>query len=118
MRVLVGCEESGKVRDAFDLRGHEAWSNDLVPCRTGGRHLQMCVTKAIKEYGPWDIIILHPDCTAMSLSLAIVGMDEVCHTIRKGLMPWFGQETYGTWQNNILASGALWKTLQVSSGNT
>ena len=67
-RVLVGCEESGKVRDAFLKRGHDAWSNDLQPARNGGPHIQRCVTKAIRFYGPWDIIILHPECTALSLS--------------------------------------------------
>ena len=68
MRVLIGCEESGVVRDAFLARGHNAWSNDLEPARHGGPHLQMCVTKAITDHGPWDVIILHPDCSALSLS--------------------------------------------------
>lgn len=68
MRVLVGCEESGKVRDAFEKLGHDAWSNDLIPARNGGNHLMMDVRYAITEYGPWDIIILFPECTAMCLS--------------------------------------------------
>lgn len=68
MRVLVGCEESGTVRDAFAARGHDAWSNDLIPARSGGKHLQMCVKEAITQHGPWDIIILHPDCTAMTVA--------------------------------------------------
>ena len=68
MRVLVGCEESGKVRDAFAALGHDAWSNDIIPARNGGKHLQMCVTKAIVEYGNWDLIILHPDCTKIAVS--------------------------------------------------
>lgn len=68
MRVLIGCEESGKVRDAFIRHGHDAWSNDLIPARNGGPHLQMCVMEAIENYGPWDIIILHPECSKMSLS--------------------------------------------------
>lgn len=68
MRVLVGCEESGKVRSAFAKRGHDAWSNDLLPARDGGPHLQMDVIEAIVKHGPWDIIILHPDCTTLSLS--------------------------------------------------
>lgn len=68
MRVLVGCEESGTVRDAFAARGHDAWSNDLIPARNGGKHLQKCVKKAIVEDGPWDIIILHPDCTALTVA--------------------------------------------------
>lgn len=68
MRVLVGCEESGKVRDAFAARGHDAWSCDLIPSRNGGNHLQKCVKKAIAEDGIWDIIILHPDCTKLAVS--------------------------------------------------
>lgn len=67
MRVLVGCEESGTVRDAFEKRGHDAWSNDLIPARNGGKHLQKCVKKAIVEDGPWDLIILHYECTEMAV---------------------------------------------------
>ena len=68
MRVLVGCEESGKVRDAFIAKGHEAYSCDLVAARSGGPHLQGDVLKWIVELSPWDLIILHPPCTALSLS--------------------------------------------------
>jgi len=68
MRVLIGCEESGKIRDVWLAAGHDAWSNDLIPARNGGPHLQKDVKRAIVEDGPWDIIILHPDCTKMSLS--------------------------------------------------
>ena len=68
MRVLIGCEESGVVRDAFEKRGHDAWSNDLIPARNGGKHLQKCVKRAIVEDGPWDVIILHPDCTKVTVS--------------------------------------------------
>lgn len=69
MRVLIGCEESATVRDAFIREGHDAWSCDLVETRGDKtKHFQMCVLKAIKEHGPWDIIILHPDCTAMAIS--------------------------------------------------
>lgn len=67
MRVLVGCEESGKVRNAFEKRGHDAWSNDLIAARNGGKHLQMCVTKAINSRS-WDLIIMHPDCTALTVA--------------------------------------------------
>jgi hypothetical protein len=68
MRVLVGCEESGKVRDAFLKRGFDAWSNDFEPARNGGPHLQKCVKRAIIEDGPWDIIILHYSCTMTAVS--------------------------------------------------
>lgn len=67
MRVLVGCEESGKVRDAFIRRGHQAYSNDLIPPRNNGPHLQMDVIDAI-SFGGWDLIILHPDCTKIAVS--------------------------------------------------
>lgn len=68
MRVLIGCEESGKVRDAFAKLGHDAWSCDLVPARNGGKHLQCDVFEAIKMHGYWDLIILHPPCTALAVS--------------------------------------------------
>lgn len=76
MRVLVGCEESGKVRDAFAKLGHDAWSNDIIPARNGGNHMEMDVMKAIYN-GLWDIIILHPPCTALSLSLETDGMGKI-----------------------------------------
>lgn len=69
MRVLVGCEESGKVRDAFLARGHDAWSNDLIESRSGNkRHFQMDVREAIIRFAPWDLIILHYDCTKTAVS--------------------------------------------------
>lgn len=69
MRVLVACECSGRVRRAFRGRGHDAWSNDLEPSWDWSPyHLQMDCRVAIADHGPWDLIILHPDCTAMALS--------------------------------------------------
>lgn len=89
MRVLIGCEESGKVRDAFLKRGHDAWSNDIIPSRGGGQHLQMCVTEAITKHGPWDIIILHPECTALSLSgNRWYGNGMPHNTARKAAIQW------------------------------
>jgi len=68
MRLLVACEESGVVRDAFAALGWDAWSNDLQPARRGGQHLQKDCVAAMVEDGPWDIIIFHPPCTALSVS--------------------------------------------------
>lgn len=68
MRVLVGCEESGVVRDAFAALGYDAWSCDLLPTRRTGNHLQIDIVRAILDHGPWDIIILHPPCTALAVS--------------------------------------------------
>lgn len=92
MRVLVGCEESGVVRDAFLRRGHNAWSNDLVPARNGGPHLQMDVMQAVPL--GWDIIILHPDCTAMAVSgNRTYGRNKPDHWERIAQVEW----TMGLW---------------------
>jgi hypothetical protein len=66
MRVLVGCEYSGTVRDAFLRRGHDAVSCDLLPTESPGPHYQGDVLDIINE--PWDLVILHPDCTYLTCS--------------------------------------------------
>lgn len=68
MRVLIGCEESQKVCQAFRLAGHNAYSCDLQPTRGNPRyHYQQDIMEVIMD-GKWDLIILHPDCTAMAVS--------------------------------------------------
>lgn len=67
MRILVGCEESQAITKAFRKRGHEAYSCDLKDC-SGGHpewHIKGDVMDAIQDF--WDLIILHPDCTAMAV---------------------------------------------------
>lgn len=66
MKVLVGCEESGVVRDAFIALGHDAISCDLEPARNGLPHYRGDVFDVI-DY-PWDLAILHPPCTHTSVS--------------------------------------------------
>lgn len=67
MKVLVGCEFSGTVRDAFLERGHDAWSCDLLPSDSlPERHLQCDIEEAL-EQGPWDLSIIHIPCTAMGV---------------------------------------------------
>jgi hypothetical protein len=61
MRVLVACEFSGIVRDAFGLRGHDALSCDLLPTERPGPHAQHDVRELLGE--PWDLIVAHPPCT-------------------------------------------------------
>jgi len=69
MRVLITHEESGIVREAFRRRGHDAWSNDLIPARDESPyHLQMCAIEAVTKHGPWDIIISHIECTEMTVA--------------------------------------------------
>ena len=66
MRVLVACEYSGRVRDAFIAKGHEAMSCDLLPTEAVGPHYQGDV-RDVLDY-PWDLMIAHPPCTDLSVS--------------------------------------------------
>lgn len=66
MRVLVGCEESGIVRDAFIAKGHDAMSCDLFPTAKPGPHYQGDIFDVI-DY-PWDLAVFHPPCTHTSCS--------------------------------------------------
>lgn len=66
MKVLVACEFSGIVREAFRNRGHDAWSCDLLPSEQDGQHLQMDVYLAIVSQC-WDLIMMHLPCTAIAL---------------------------------------------------
>ena len=66
MRVLVACEYSGVVRDAFIARGHDAMSCDLLPTDAIGPHYQGDVFDVIND--GWDLMIAHPPCTYLSVS--------------------------------------------------
>jgi len=67
MRVLVACECSGRVREAFRRRGHDAWSCDLKPAEDGSPyHIQGDVTPLLDE--EWDLLIAHPVCTRLANS--------------------------------------------------
>jgi hypothetical protein len=66
MRVLVACEYSGTVRDAFRARGHDAMSCDLLPTERPGPHHQGSVLD-ILDAG-WDLMIAHPPCTHLAVS--------------------------------------------------
>lgn len=87
MRVLVACEFSGVVREAFRARGHDAWSCDLLPAEDGSEyHIQGDAITAVHgtpiKYGwaphvglfatnssrPWDMMICHPPCTHLAVS--------------------------------------------------
>ena len=64
MRVLVACEYSGIVREAFAARGHDAWSCDLLPTdQPSDKHIQGDVLEVINQ--GWDLIIAHPPCTCL-----------------------------------------------------
>jgi len=66
VRVLVACEYSGAVRDAFTKGGHDAMSCDLLPTETEGPHYQGDVRDVLNY--PWDLMVAHPPCTHLSVS--------------------------------------------------
>ena len=66
MRVLVACEYSGRVRDAFLRRGHDAMSCDLLPTEVPGPHYQGPVEDVLCD--GWDLMIAHPPCTHLAVS--------------------------------------------------
>jgi hypothetical protein len=64
MRVLVACEFSGRVRQAFRDLGHDAWSCDLLPSEDeSAHHVQGDVRAMLRE--PWDLVVAHPPCTRL-----------------------------------------------------
>lgn len=69
MRVLVACEFSGIVRDAFRAAGHDAWSCDLLPPEVPGPHYQADVLTVLRRDGrDFDLLVAFPPCTHLSVS--------------------------------------------------
>jgi hypothetical protein len=66
MKILIACEYSGRVRDAFIRAGHDAMSCDLLPTDVPGPHYQGDVTDVLHD--GWDLMIAHPPCTYLSVS--------------------------------------------------
>ena len=67
MRILIACEFSGVVRRAFQARGHEAWSCDLLPSEDGSPfHFQSDVRHVLDN--GWDLMVCHPPCQHLAVS--------------------------------------------------
>lgn len=62
MKILVACEYSGVVRDAFIKAGHDAWSCDILPCESDPSKHYQCDVFQVLDNG-WDMMIAHPPCT-------------------------------------------------------
>jgi len=75
VRVLVACEMSGIVREAFRQSGHDAWSCDILPSLLPGNHVQTDVMSLLGE--PWDMLIAFPPCTHLAVSGARWFKDKV-----------------------------------------
>jgi hypothetical protein len=66
VKVLIACEFSGTVREAFKMRGANAWSCDLLESDVKGQHFVGKVEKYLQDY--WDLMIAHPPCTHLAVS--------------------------------------------------
>ena len=66
MKILIACEYSGIVRDAFAKKGHDVMSCDILPTESEGKHYQGDVFDVL--YDDWDMMIAHPPCTHLSVS--------------------------------------------------
>ena len=82
MKVLVACEYSGIVRDAFAAKGHDAWSCDILSTESPGNHFQGDVLEHLDK--GWDLMIAHPPCTHLAVSGA--------RWFTEGKKPWSLQE--------------------------
>jgi len=78
MKVLVACEFSGIVRDAFIAKGHDAVSCDLLPTDSAGPHCQCDIREVLStKWYTWDLMIAHPPCTHLAVSGARWFKDKV-----------------------------------------
>jgi len=82
MKVLVACEYSGIVRNAFASKGHDSWSCDILPTESPGNHIQDDILKHLDK--GWDLMIAHPPCTHLAVSGA--------RWFTEGKKPWSLQE--------------------------
>ena len=82
MKVLIACEYSGIVRDAFTSKGHDAWSCDILPTESPGNHFQGDILEHLDK--GWDLMIAHPPCTHLAVSGA--------RWFTEGKKPWSLQE--------------------------
>ncbi len=69
MKVLIACEESGIIREAFKKLGHDAWSCDLLDTAIPGNHIKDDIMNVLRHGGrEWDLVIAHPYCTHTAVS--------------------------------------------------
>ena len=105
MRVLVACEYSGRVRDAFIRRGHDAVSCDLLPTDSPGPHYQGDVRDILED--GWDLMVAHPDCTYLTCSAEWAYTDGPYHQkLKPGTL--VGAERRTARENAIAFVRELW----------
>lgn len=112
MRVLVACEYSGRVRDAFIARGHDAMSCDLLPTESPGPHYQGDIRDVLESVRMndgmgFDLLIAHPDCTFLTVSAAwAYGPGPYHQKIKPGTLT--GDERIAAREDAIRFVEALW----------
>ena len=84
MRVLVACEYSGRVRDAFRALGHEAMSCDLLPTDVDGPHHRGDILDVIND--GWDLMVAHPPCTYLTIAAEWAYRDEQTKKMKPGTL--------------------------------
>lgn len=84
MKVLVACEYSGRVRDAFRARGHYAVSCDVLPTDSSGPHHQGDVLEILDQ--GWDLMIAHPPCTYLTIAAEWAYRDVQTKKIKPGTL--------------------------------
>ena len=94
MKVLIACEYSGIVRDAFTSKGHDAWSCDILPTESPGNHFQGDILEHLDK--GWDLMIAHPPCTHLAVSGA--------RWFTEGKKPWSLQEDALDFVRKLLAA--------------
>ena len=114
MKVLVACEYSGVVRDAFRAAGHDAMSCDLLPTEAEGPHYQGDVFDVI-DY-PWDLMIAHPPCTDLAVSGARhfkekknIGRQQASVSFFMALHRRSSHITYVALENPVSVMSSLWR---------
>ncbi len=118
MRILVGCEYSGTVRDAFLERGHDAWSCDLIDTESKPeRHLKMDITAALLSK-KWDGAIIHVPCTAMAVcgNGTYAGTDERQNAKLWSLDVWETAKECCTWVAMENPASVLFPLLRDAGG--
>lgn len=86
MKVLVACEYSGRVRDAFLAKGHDAMSCDILPTDAPGPHYQGDVMDVLNDGGGWDLMIAHPPCTYLTIAAEWAYKDEQKKKMKPGTL--------------------------------
>jgi len=68
MKVLIACEYTGRVCQAFRNLGHDAWSCGLLSAEDGSPHHIIAASLSVAQWGSWDLMIAHPPCTHLAVS--------------------------------------------------